>query len=77
MLSNLSNWFIAKFPYFANTTERRGDKGWKEAQRQGEERVTLGLSLNDLSPKSLSTTKIDGFVSFNPPTNVLFGRFFF
>ncbi len=43
--------FIVKFPYFADTTER-GDRGWKEAQRQGEERVTLGLTLM-ISPKSL------------------------
>jgi hypothetical protein len=27
-------------PHFANLTER-GDRGWKEAQRQGEDRVTL------------------------------------
>jgi hypothetical protein len=31
--------FDKKFPYFVNTTER-GDRGWKEAQRQGEDRVT-------------------------------------
>jgi hypothetical protein len=30
--------------YFADTTER-GDMGWKEAQRQGEDRVTLQMTL--------------------------------
>ncbi len=26
-----------KFPYFANTTERGGDRGWKQAQGEGED----------------------------------------
>jgi hypothetical protein len=30
--------------YFADTTES-GDRGWKEAQRQGEDRVTLLITL--------------------------------
>jgi hypothetical protein len=34
--------FIIQFLYFADTTERR-DRVWQEAQRQGEERVTLLL----------------------------------
>jgi hypothetical protein len=37
MLSiGISYWDLLKFLYFADTTER-GDRGWKEAQRQGEE----------------------------------------
>jgi hypothetical protein len=35
MLSiSFSYWDLLKCPYFADTTER-GDRGWKEAQRQG------------------------------------------
>jgi hypothetical protein len=33
-----------KFPYFADTIER-GDRGWKEAQRQDEDRVTSRITL--------------------------------
>jgi hypothetical protein len=33
-------WDLIKFPYFTDTT-KRGVRGWKEAQRQGEDRVTL------------------------------------
>jgi hypothetical protein len=36
-------WDLIKCPYFADTTER-GDKGWNEAQRQGEDRVTLWIT---------------------------------
>ncbi len=32
-------------PYFADLTQR-GDRGWKEAQRQGEDSVTLRQNLN-------------------------------
>jgi hypothetical protein len=35
-------WDIVKFPYFAAITER-GDSGWKQAQREGEDRVTLQI----------------------------------
>jgi hypothetical protein len=31
---------LIKLPYFADLTQR-GDSGWKEAQRQGEDRMTL------------------------------------
>jgi hypothetical protein len=31
---------LIKFPYFVDLTQR-GDRGWKEAQKEGEERVTL------------------------------------
>ncbi len=41
---SISYWDLLKCLYFADTTER-GDKGWKEAQRQGEDRVTLWISL--------------------------------
>ncbi len=33
-------WDLLKCLYFAETI-KRGDRGWKEAQRQGEDRVTL------------------------------------
>jgi len=36
MLSfNISYWDVLKFPFFADTTER-GDREWKQAQRQGD-----------------------------------------
>jgi hypothetical protein len=35
---------MIKFSYFMDTTER-GIGGWKQAQRQGEDRVTLELTL--------------------------------
>jgi len=35
---------LIKFPSFANTT-KRGARGWKEAQRQGEDGVTLRITL--------------------------------
>jgi hypothetical protein len=45
MLSfSISYWDLIKIPYFADTTER-GDRWWKEAQRQGEDRVTLEITL--------------------------------
>jgi len=40
----LPNFLIKKISYFADTTER-GDRGWKQAQRQGEEKVTLQITL--------------------------------
>jgi len=36
-------WDLIKFPYFADTTER-GYRGCNEAQRQGEDRVTLQIT---------------------------------
>jgi hypothetical protein len=47
-----------KFPYFADLTQR-GDRGWKEAQRQGEDRVTLQKTLlvQDL-PELASTSPV-------------------
>jgi hypothetical protein len=41
---NISYWDLIKCPYFADSTER-GDRGWKEAQRQGEDRVSLWITL--------------------------------
>jgi hypothetical protein len=41
---SISYWDLLKSLYFADTTER-GDRGWKEAQRQGEDRVTLWITL--------------------------------
>ncbi len=40
MSFNISYWDLIKFPYFADTT-KRGDNGWKQAQRRGEDRVTF------------------------------------
>jgi len=40
----ISYWDLLKCLYFADTTER-GDRGWKEAQRQGEDRVTVQITL--------------------------------
>jgi hypothetical protein len=41
-----SNWYLLKCLYFGDTTERfPGDSGWKEAQRQGEDRITLQITL--------------------------------
>jgi hypothetical protein len=37
-------WDLVKFPYFGDTTQR-GDMGWKQAQIQGENRMTLGVTL--------------------------------
>jgi hypothetical protein len=47
--TNLSSFSISypdliKLPYFAYLTQR-GDMGWKEAQRQGEDRMTLKKTL--------------------------------
>jgi hypothetical protein len=36
---------LVKFHYFANSTERGWDRRWKQAQRQGEELVTLLVTL--------------------------------
>ncbi len=41
---SISYWDLIKFPYFTDTT-KRAVRGWKEAQRQGEDKVTLRISL--------------------------------
>jgi hypothetical protein len=41
---SISYWDLIKFPYFTDTT-KRGVRGCKEAQKQGEDRVTLRISL--------------------------------
>jgi len=41
---NISYWDLIRYLYFADITER-GDRGWKEAQRQGEDRVNLLITL--------------------------------
>jgi hypothetical protein len=41
---NISYWDSIKFPFFVNTTERQ-DKGWKQAQIDPEDRVSLRLTL--------------------------------
>jgi hypothetical protein len=38
---------LIKFPYFVDLTQR-GDRGWKEARKEGEERVTLRKTLMSL-----------------------------
>jgi len=40
----ISYWDSIKFPYFTNTTERR-DRGWKQAQIEAEDRVSLRWTL--------------------------------
>jgi hypothetical protein len=42
---SISYWDLIKCLYFRDTTER-GDRGWKDAQRQGEDRVTLQAHSN-------------------------------
>ncbi len=41
---NISYWDSIKFPYFANTAKRQ-DRGWKQAQIEVEDRVSLCLTL--------------------------------
>jgi hypothetical protein len=41
---SISYWDLIKCPYFDDTTER-AYRGWKQAQRQGEDRVTLQITL--------------------------------
>jgi len=41
---NISYWDSVKFPYFVNTTET-WDRGWKQAQIEAEDRVSLRLTL--------------------------------
>jgi hypothetical protein len=41
---NISYWDSIKFPYFANTAKRQ-DRGWKQAQIEVEDRVSLWLTL--------------------------------
>jgi hypothetical protein len=58
MLSyNISYWDLIKFSYFADTSER-GDRGWKEAQRQGDDRVALEITLL-CDPPTTSAPSID------------------
>jgi hypothetical protein len=40
--TSISYWDLIKCPYFADTT-KRGDRWWKETQRQSEDRVTLRI----------------------------------
>jgi hypothetical protein len=40
---SISYWDLIKCLYFRDTTER-GDRGWKDAQRQGEDKVTLQIT---------------------------------
>jgi hypothetical protein len=55
MLSiSISYWDFIKFPYFAHTTERE-DRGSKQAQRQGEDRVTLPIILLQHMIPNIST----------------------
>jgi hypothetical protein len=59
-VTSISYWDLIKCPYFAVTsisycdlikclffvdTTERGDRGWKEAQWQGEDRVALRITL--------------------------------
>jgi hypothetical protein len=58
MLSiNSSYGELLKRLYFADTTER-GDRGRKEAQRQGEDRVTLNIMVQDTTPAISSVSNV-------------------
>jgi hypothetical protein len=58
MLSySISYWDLIKISYFVDTSER-GDRGWKEAQRQGDDRVTLQITLL-CDPPATSAPSID------------------
>jgi hypothetical protein len=46
---SISCWDLLKCLYFVDTTET-GDRGWNEAQRQGEDRVTLRITLLSRTP---------------------------
>jgi hypothetical protein len=71
MLSGISiSYWVAAFHaedllkclYFADTTERE-DRGWKEAQRQGEERVTLQITLiGTKQPEKFLEQKVKKFI---------------
>ncbi len=53
---SISYWELIKFPYFVETTER-GDKGWKQAQRQGDftdNFIKQETSWERLEPKALA-----------------------
>jgi hypothetical protein len=41
---SISYWDLIRFPYFADTT-KRAVRGWKRGWSQGEDRVTLRISL--------------------------------
>jgi len=56
---SISYWDLIKFLYFMDTT-KRGVTGWKEAQRQGEHRVTLSISL-------VQSPKYFGILGMAPP----------
>jgi len=46
-----------KFPYFAHPTERE-DRECKQAQRQGEDRVTLRITLLHMNCQSIDVVHI-------------------
>jgi hypothetical protein len=50
-------WDLIKFPYFVDTIERE-DRRWKQAQRQGEDRVTLVITLLFLGVFGLKSKEI-------------------
>jgi hypothetical protein len=63
MLSfSISYWDVLKFPFFADTTEK-GDREWKQAQRQGDfldnssTQKTKGGPKLVLSPKVVTTLR--------------------
>jgi len=52
MLSfNISFWNLIQFSYFVDTIER-GDSGWKEAQKQGEHKLILWITLAKFHPET-------------------------
>jgi len=64
MSFSISYWDLIQFPYFADTIER-GDSGWKQAQREGEDSVTLEITLVSICHVQISVIWIL-VLGFNP-----------
>jgi hypothetical protein len=56
---SISYWDLIKFPYYADTTERR-DRGWKQAQREGEDTVALRIAKSIIVKKILRSYHTTG-----------------
>jgi hypothetical protein len=63
MLSfSISYWGLIKFPSFADITEREA-RGWKQAQRDGEERVILQITVINVQKNiGCNLMKINTFI---------------
>jgi hypothetical protein len=56
---SISYWDLIKFHYYADTTERE-DRGWKQAQRQGEDMVTSRIAKFIIDKKILRSYRTKG-----------------